>query len=154
MNWDAVSAIAEVVGLIVVVASLIYLAAQIRQNTNAIQSGTREAFLNALQTCNSFALENSDVWHRGMFQGEDLEGEELTRFVTIVHAALNAYEALYSEYLAGNVEEAFWESKVRQISWVFRHPSSQHAWYEYTNLFDERFVQYVNQNIDPAQEST
>ena len=149
MNWDAVSAIAEVIGLVVVVASLIYLAAQIRQNTNAIRSGTREAFLNALQTCNAFALENSDIWHRGAFEGEELIGEELTRYITIVHAGLNAYEALYSEYLAGNVEQEFWESKVQQMSWVFTHPSSRHAWDNYTDLFDERFVKYVNKNIAP-----
>ena len=140
MNWEAISAIAEVIGLVVIVASLVYLALQIRQNTNAIQSGTREAFLNALQNVNSFALENSDVWHRGAFEGEQLDGEDLTRYVTIVHSALNAYEALYSEYLAGNVEQPFWEGKVRQMRWVFTHPSSRHAWQNYAELFDERFV--------------
>ena len=149
MNWDAASAIADIVGLVVVVASLVYLAQQIRQNTNAIQSGTREAFLGALQTCNSFALQHSDVWHRGAFAGEELEGEDLTRYVTIVHSALNAYEALFSEYLAGNVEPAFWEGKVRQMSWLFVQPSSRYAWENYSHLFDERFVQYVNDNIAP-----
>jgi hypothetical protein len=149
VNWEAVSAIAEILGVIVIVASLIYLARQITQNTNAIQSGAREAFLSALQNCNSFALQNSDIWHRGAFLGEELEGEDLTRYTTIVHSALNAYEALYSEYLAGNVEEEFWQGKVRQMGWIFKHPSSLQAWVNYTNLFDERFVKYVSERIAP-----
>lgn len=72
MNWDAASAIAEIIGLVIVVISLIYLARQIKQNTNAIQSGTREAFLSALQNTNSFALQHSDVWHRGALAGGKL----------------------------------------------------------------------------------
>ena len=33
MNWDAVIAVAEIVGVMAVIASLIYVAMQIRQNT-------------------------------------------------------------------------------------------------------------------------
>ena len=35
MNWDAIGALAEVVGAIAVVITLIYVAVQIRQDTNA-----------------------------------------------------------------------------------------------------------------------
>ncbi len=40
MNWDAVGAMAELVGAIGVIASLIYLAIQIRQNTRSLQANT------------------------------------------------------------------------------------------------------------------
>lgn len=153
MNWEAISAIAEVIGLIAIIASLLYLARQINQNTNALQSSTRGAFVTGLQNVNAFALENSDVWHRGAFLGEDLEGEEFTRYLTIIHAVLNAYEALYSEYLAGNVEEDFWQGKVRQMGWVYSVPSSRKAWEEYTFLFDDRFVKYMNEVVKPKSES-
>jgi len=36
MNWDAISAIGEILGAIAVVATLGYLAVQIRQNTTAL----------------------------------------------------------------------------------------------------------------------
>jgi hypothetical protein len=143
----------EFFGAIAVVVTLIYLASQLRQNTKAMQSGTREAFLNGLQTTNVFALDHIDVWHRGTFEGEELAGEDFVRFLTVVHSAVNVYEALYSEYLAGNVEQAFWEGKERQMDFVFSTPSGRKAWYDYTHLFDERFVEYVNQNIAPKIDS-
>jgi hypothetical protein len=149
MNWEALGAIGELIGAIAVVVTLIYLAGQLKQNTRAMQSGTRETFLNGLQTVNGYALQNSDVLHRGLFQREELSGEEFTRFLTIVHAALNAYEALYSEYLAGHVDEAFWESKARQIQFTITGPSGRKAWFDYTYLFDERFVTYVNEVVVP-----
>lgn len=37
MNWDAISAIAEVVGVIAVVVSLVYLAVQVKQNTSQLK---------------------------------------------------------------------------------------------------------------------
>ncbi|GMR17359.1 MAG: hypothetical protein BMS9Abin32_443 [Gammaproteobacteria bacterium] len=47
MNWDAVSAIAEVVGTIVVIASLVCLALQIRQgNQIALAESERELLEN------------------------------------------------------------------------------------------------------------
>ncbi len=51
MNWDAIGAIAELLGAIGVIASLIYLATQIRhsrdqmgENTRALRAGTYQQF--------------------------------------------------------------------------------------------------------------
>jgi hypothetical protein len=51
MNWDAIGAIAELLGAIGVIASLVYLATQIRQsreqmveNTRALRAGTYQDF--------------------------------------------------------------------------------------------------------------
>lgn len=45
MNWDALGAIAELAGAIAVFATLIYLAAQIRQNTASVTTSTYESVL-------------------------------------------------------------------------------------------------------------
>ncbi len=38
MNWDAIGAIAELLGAIGVIGSLVYLATQIRQNTTTVRA--------------------------------------------------------------------------------------------------------------------
>ena len=43
MNWEAVGALAELLGAFGVIASLIYLASQIRQNTNAVRGSAHES---------------------------------------------------------------------------------------------------------------
>jgi hypothetical protein len=43
INWVAVSAIVEIVGVTAVVLSLAYLAVQIRQNSNLARAATRQA---------------------------------------------------------------------------------------------------------------
>jgi len=43
MNWEAIGAVGEVAGAIGVIATLLYLAAQIRQNTRAMRGATQDA---------------------------------------------------------------------------------------------------------------
>ena len=43
MNWDAIGAIAELLGAVGVIASLVYLAGQIRQNSRLVRSSTTSA---------------------------------------------------------------------------------------------------------------
>ena len=49
MNWDAISAIGELIGAAAVVISLIYLATQIRQNTRQIASNIEATQLAAFE---------------------------------------------------------------------------------------------------------
>jgi len=57
MNWDAVGAIAELVGAIAVLITLLYLARQIAQNRKSVESASSETVLsnisNALQNAPS-----------------------------------------------------------------------------------------------------
>ena len=50
MSWEAISALAEVVGVIAVMVSLIYLAVQIRQNTRQITSSIEATRLAAFES--------------------------------------------------------------------------------------------------------
>ena len=48
MNWEAIGAIGEIVGAIAVVATLGYLATQIRQNTRSDRAASRQMILDVL----------------------------------------------------------------------------------------------------------
>ena len=43
MNWESIGAIGEVLGAIGVIATLLYLSVQIRQNTRAMHGATLDA---------------------------------------------------------------------------------------------------------------
>lgn len=52
MNWEAVGAIGEVGGSIAVLATLVYLALQVRQNTAALRAGAAQAVSESLNQVN------------------------------------------------------------------------------------------------------
>jgi len=49
MNWDAIGAVAELLGALGVIASLLYLAVQIRENSRVVQASASQAVADSAQ---------------------------------------------------------------------------------------------------------
>ena len=74
MNWDALSAIAELCGAVAVFFTLIYLTIQVRQNSNAIQQQNKVATAQMMQSrgdtlINFFSLGINDEKALNIFFG-------------------------------------------------------------------------------------
>ena len=90
MNWDAIAAVGEIIGAVAVVVSLVYLAAQIRQNTAQVESQARAQQVASTSSIhNTFtafrsliagSADNADLWARGQADLSSLTPAERTRF--------------------------------------------------------------------------
>jgi hypothetical protein len=83
LNWDAIGAIAEGIGAVGVIASLLYLAVQVRANTraSAVDSKFRSAemqndFVDSLIE----TPELNDLWLRGLTKLDSLSESDYYRF--------------------------------------------------------------------------
>ena len=83
MNWEAIGAVGEIVGAIAVIATLAYLAIQVRQGTNSVQGA---AELEASKQFTDWharitnSLELRTVWDKGA-AGENLNDAERVQYV-------------------------------------------------------------------------
>ena len=87
MNWDAVSAIAEVIGVVVVVLSLIYVGFQVRQNTQQLrQDNLRETVRGTLDTNWYFHRDATafEVFRNGIRDFENLDPKAKAHFHSII----------------------------------------------------------------------
>ncbi len=102
MNWDAVSSLAELVGAMAVVVSLVYLIRQIKLNSDLVQQNSRHIEGTIYHSTNSVFLnwhaliagdrEVAPIWMR--FLGSDsLEPEERVRAHALVTMLFLSYEA-------------------------------------------------------------
>lgn len=87
VNWDALAAIAELLGAFGVLVSLLYLAAQIRQNTawlrqQAFQMGTNEVRRWAAGLSSS--RETSEIFIKGQRDFDSLDASERVRFTMLI----------------------------------------------------------------------
>jgi hypothetical protein len=98
MNWEAIGAIAELLGAIGVIASLVYLATQIRSNTLVTRAESRrqeneEPYMFSI-------IENADVarvWLAGLTSESPLSPEDATRFAFLLGTFVAAEAAYYDE---------------------------------------------------------
>src|SRR5205809_3338058 len=87
MNWDAVSAISQLVGSVAVVLSVLYLAMQVHRSTRVAKLATQDAAATALREVTKPFMENAEVeriWRVGLENVGALSVEERARFF---HAA-------------------------------------------------------------------
>ena len=102
MNWDAVIAIAEIVGVVAVIASLIYVAVQIRQNTDiaraTIVHETQVSFSRFYELLASDA-ELTSIYIRGV-NGEDLSEIDAHRFISLIEITMAYLEDVDHQYKA------------------------------------------------------
>jgi hypothetical protein len=103
MNWDAIIAVAEILGVIAVIASLIYLAAQVRQSTAvaraAMVHATSELWASYGQMLASDG-ELADIYLRGV-NGEQLSPVETLRLEYVIEVYMNLLEDADHQYRSG-----------------------------------------------------
>ena len=100
MNWDAVIGFTEIIGVVAIVVSLVYVAAQIRQNTDIARAmivhETSVSFMHfhEILACEA---ELADLIHRGTC-GEELSDVETFRFQSLVEMYMALMEDIDHQY--------------------------------------------------------
>ena len=121
MNWEAIGAVGEVVGAVAVIASIVYLARQIRQNTQAVRraSGRQTGEKNAVAL--RAIADYSDLFS-GPFMGLDrapnLDAVQRARFNMVLGLWMQAVEQTFADVREGLVEAEYaqpYRDHVRQI---------------------------------------
>lgn len=110
MNWEAVIAVVEVAGLLAIVISLIYLAIQVRQNSELIRQNTfvaRSAMTHETSVTYSrffeIIAENgalSNIYRRAT-NSEELDSDEKIRFEALLEVYFTSLEDSDHQYQSG-----------------------------------------------------
>ncbi len=104
MNWDAIGAIAELLGAVGVIASLVYLATQIRQSHQATRASTVHGINTSVSDgWSQFSEpENASVYIAGIRGIAPLSPEERVRFFALLHVIGKTYEDIWFQWRAGS----------------------------------------------------
>ncbi len=112
MNWEAMGAIGETVGAVGVIATLGYLAFQVRQNSNVTRSATRQTISSVQADLGLRIAESADLRAALASLGEieilTTEMDAAIRDSTFFRAALRAYENQYYQYEDGTFDADMW----------------------------------------------
>ena len=132
MNWEAISAVGEMVAAIAVVITLLFLIAQLRlsrqatdANTTATQSAAAAQSQNYLATFNGMLMTDADLaklftkaFAQGSFEG--LAQDEVFRIQMGLRANMQHFEAMYFQFEKDLLEHRVWELRRRYIGSFIR----------------------------------
>ena len=134
MNWEAIGSIAEVVGAVGVVVSLLYLAFQVRQaNKNqVVDSQQRLARTWGDHTSIVMRDENVHAFIKGLNAYEDLSPEERVKFYFCVGLLINLIETAIYHADAGILDEVLKMIQNYLGPRLFAYPGLE-RWWEHGN---------------------
>ncbi len=151
MNWDAIGAVAEGIGAAGVIASLLYLAIQVRASTRA--SAVASKFRSAEMQSDFISLlietpELNDLWLRGLAELDSLSESDYYRFSNMSLKAFWLFSAGHFQYKTGALSEGEWHESRAVLQYWLRSPGCQAWWAKLGRAsFGPDFREYVDSEI-------
>lgn len=148
MSWDAVGALAELLGALGVIISLIYLATQIR---SANRAAAVQAKLESTKLLTDYVdsliryPELSDLWLKGIADRESLSREDYIRFSNMALKAYWYFSAGYFQHRQGTLAEGEWKEVLAVVDyWMMGKGTIR--WWQTTghHMFGPDFVAFIN----------
>ncbi len=151
MNWDAIGAVSELVGAAAVVASLVYVAVQIRQSTRAIKATAAKDTASTMRDWFSMIIpdpEMSRIFATGVEGTAGLTEAERVRFTLIMFNFLKALEEIHYQATHGLMDQDLWAGWHYQIAQYATAPGVQEYWAKRRLSFSRQFRAYVD-SLEP-----
>ena len=157
MNWEAINAIAQLIGSSGVVASFWYLAVQVHRSTRIAKLAAQDAATTALREVTRPFAENPEVgriWRIGLENLDALSPDEKARFFHVSFQFLKAMETIHFHYIYGLMDESIWRGWGNLYKHYLASPGILFYWNLRHDLFSERFQDFVAGLDRPAQRLT
>lgn len=161
MNWEAIGAMGEIVGAAAVVATLGYLAVQIRHSTKVARSATRQAIAEMTMSTARDVVSDGELAElliRDM-RGEELGAAQRLRLIGRAYVALRHYENVHYQHLAGMLSRDEWEGFRLNLQTLFETKPFRDYWSNERHFYSRTFqaeIEAIQQGLgrNPAESKT
>jgi hypothetical protein len=138
MNWDAIGAIAETLGAVGVIASLVYLATQIRhsreqmsQNTRAMRASGYQSFFQSMDEVamrSTSSPEMAEALRLGITNFDQLNEEQAFYFNNWMLGMFMAFENGHYQFRTGILDESRWRLHRSNLTACLNSPGPRQWW--------------------------
>ena len=149
LDWAAISAVSDIVAAIAVVASLWFVAGQLRQNTKTIVASSRQGLLDADLRLISGFIDHAIDPHL-ISDSDALTPEDERRITWMVVKALRVREFAWHQYMSGILDEQSWQSYMEPVPGIFSSQRARSVLEFYTG--DEAFLKEVRARISTGDD--
>ena len=154
MNWEAVDAGAQIIGVVVVVITLIYLAAQVRQGNRVAKSQARHRMIEQAQSELYAQIADLSITRANVKDGSLTEDEQ-TKLSLFLVSFMRQREWEWFQYQDGVIDENVYRS-YHQVIAIHVGTRRGRKWWKAIGryAFDAKFVAEVDRLLQQAEPTT
>ena len=154
MTLADLSDISQALGAVAVVASLLFVGVQVRQNTAMSRATSHHAVSDALNQINFLWAENADasrIFLAGMDNRKALTAEDRWRFDATCRGYLHICETMHTQAELGVGDQSLVAAEQPAIRMVLGSPGGSEWWAENTFGFCPAFRDYVDRLTETSR---
>ena len=143
-----IASIAEIVGAIAVVLSLIYVGIQVNENSSAVRSASANDANTAMQNWYLEVGSNqqtSELFYRALMSDVALPNEEEFQFLMMMHGVFLGFQNSYLLAQEGTIDSDLQESLSMSISGVRSLPGMHRFWRQRKAYLHAGFAEWVEE---------
>jgi hypothetical protein len=150
-DLQSLANIGEIIGAITVVLSLIYLAIQIRQSTQAQRTENYSRALDRLAAMQSSLSQDDQfslIFSKGVLDTTKLTPQERFRFTWSLYEAFGAFEFMFHASKTDAIPEEVWRRWSAAVAWWLTFPGVQNWWSSRPIPFTDSFTSFVESLLE------
>ncbi len=154
MNWDAIGAVAEILGAGAVFLSLLYLAIQTRQNTRALRSAAFHQVRDSFSQVSLAMMHDPEMVsiNRRIFaEDPDLTEDELSRFRLLLTSFLRRGESAYFQSSDGALQSESWPGIRDTILLPLSSQIGREWWVTAKNRFTKEYAEEITKALGETE---
>jgi hypothetical protein len=147
MNWEAISAVSEIIGATAVIITLAYLAVQIRQNTQMNASALRQSFYDYTtrqMLHGTDSTELSALMAKASMTNETILPGEKIQILRLFQAVFVGYQGAFFQHKKNALDEEDWKTcrALLRSFWLFNGREHVAVWEQLKTggFLDEQFI--------------
>jgi len=140
----------EFIGSIVIVATLIYLAIQVRQNTRATRLESSRAITSEFNSFLDMLASNrelADIWYGGLSNYQSLDDTDKMRFTLAVSRVVRTTQEGFMEWREGAMDTEDWQTIAKPFMDLLRYHGFREVWSKRKHHYSNDFQNFVDKVI-------
>lgn len=146
---EALGNLGDFVGGIGVIATLGYLAVQVRQNTAALRTASRQAIVAGMRDHVRLALEpGGDSFFRSMEAYPEVSPDDSRYYTTRMNDLLLFFQGAHALHEAGTLEDETYEAYLGFVAAMVCTPGGTRFWQQVRGIFTPRMAAALDARIE------
>lgn len=158
MSFADLASLGSFVSGIGVLASLIYLSLQIRQNTRAVRSQIHQHIADSSLSLGAMLADHSREFTAALKADRkafaDMPDDDKYAFLSCIFAFFKHFENMYLQYQEGFIARENWDAWTSQMFMYWHMPAVQNWWKSRRAIFSPEFRRFIEESPESAMPST
>jgi hypothetical protein len=154
MTLEGIYYVSQIVAVIAIFASLVFVGVQLRQNTKALKASSHHAITDSFNAINNLVLSDPKVariMRLTLAGSEEMDEDERVSANYMLLANMRIFETLYYQYKNGTLDKKLFDAELKTLKWVVTLPGFLAWWPVNPIALSDEFRAFIDGLIRDAQ---